>query len=135
MLDCFINCCFNSGTSLVSGVVIFSVLGYMANEAGVEVKDVAQGNFSLYGLTPQISLWFIRFIHFIGGPGLAFLVYPKAVSLMPLAPMWSFAFFFMLVLIGLDSTFVGLEGKIMMLIVLSCRLWYKLLNSCTSFQE
>ena len=48
---------------------------------------------------------------FTGGPGLAFVVYPKAVSLMPLAPLWSFAFFFMLVLVAIDSQFVGVEGK------------------------
>ena len=47
----------------------------------------------------------------LGGPGLAFILYPKAVSLMPLAPFWSFAFFFMLVLVGIDSQFVGVEGN------------------------
>ena len=43
MKDCLITCCFNSGTSLVNGVVIFSVLGYMASEAGLSVEDVAEG--------------------------------------------------------------------------------------------
>ena len=62
MKDCAIICCFNSGTSLVGGVVIFSVLGYMAHESGLNVEDVAEK-----------------------GPGLAFVVYPTAVSLMPFA--------------------------------------------------
>ena len=62
MKDCAIICCFNSGTSLIGGVVIFSVLGYMAHESGLEIKDVAEA-----------------------GPGLAFVVYPTAVSLMPFA--------------------------------------------------
>ena len=62
MKDCVIICCFNSGTSLIGGVVIFSVLGYMAHESGLEIKDVAEA-----------------------GPGLAFVVYPTAVSLMPFA--------------------------------------------------
>jgi len=87
MKDCAIICCFNSGTSLIGGVVIFSVLVYMAHESGLNVEDVAEK-----------------------GPGLAFVVYPTAVALMPFAAFWAFAFFFMLVLVGIDSQFVGVEG-------------------------
>ena len=61
----------------------------MAHESGLNVEDVAQG-----------------------GPGLAFVVYPTAVALMPFAAFWAFAFFFMLVLVGIDSQFVGVEGFI-----------------------
>ena len=42
MKDCAIICCFNSGTSLIGGVVIFSVLGYMAHMSGLNVEDVAE---------------------------------------------------------------------------------------------
>ena len=38
-----------------------------------------------------------------GGPGLVFIAYPKALSLMPAAPMWSVFFFLMIVFVGLDS--------------------------------
>ena len=37
------------------------------------------------------------------GPGLAFIAYPTAITMMPLAPLWSCTFFFMLMLMGLDS--------------------------------
>uniref|UniRef100_A0A8C7L3U7 Uncharacterized protein n=1 Tax=Oncorhynchus kisutch TaxID=8019 RepID=A0A8C7L3U7_ONCKI len=84
--DCFYLCLLNSGTSIVSGFAIFSVLGFMTYEQGVSIEEVAES-----------------------GPGLAFIVYPRAVAMMPMSQIWSACFFIMIILLGLDSQFVGLE--------------------------
>uniref|UniRef100_A0A6Q2ZBB5 Transporter n=1 Tax=Esox lucius TaxID=8010 RepID=A0A6Q2ZBB5_ESOLU len=87
--DSFYLCLLNSGTSFVSGFAIFSILGYMAQEQGVDISVVAES-----------------------GPGLVFIVYPQAVSLLPCPQLWSVCFFVMIILLGLDSQFVGIESLI-----------------------
>ncbi|XP_056911346.1 sodium- and chloride-dependent GABA transporter 2-like [Takifugu flavidus] len=84
--DCFYLCLLNSATSIVAGFAIFSVLGFMTYEQGVDISEVAES-----------------------GPGLAFIVYPRAVAMMPMPHLWSVCFFSMVILLGLDSQFVGME--------------------------
>uniref|UniRef100_A0A8B9RI76 Solute carrier family 6 member 11a n=1 Tax=Astyanax mexicanus TaxID=7994 RepID=A0A8B9RI76_ASTMX len=85
--DSFYLCLLNSGTSFVSGFAIFSVLGHMAKEQGVDISLVAES-----------------------GPGLVFIVYPQAVTMLPWSQFWAVCFFTMIILLGLDSQFVGVES-------------------------
>jgi len=86
--DCVIVATINSSTSLYGGIAIFSILGFMAHEQGVPVSQVAER-----------------------GPGLAFIAYPKAISLMPSLPqLWSVLFFMMILTLGLGSQIVGVEA-------------------------
>lgn len=109
---------FNFGTSFLSGFAVFSVLGFMAHEQNVDIDQVAES-----------------------GPGLVFIVYPKAVTMMPLPQLWAILFFMMLFLIGIDSQFVMVESVVahisdlfprqlyktkgrMILTVVLCCLWF-----------
>uniref|UniRef100_A0A669E323 Solute carrier family 6 member 22, tandem duplicate 1 n=1 Tax=Oreochromis niloticus TaxID=8128 RepID=A0A669E323_ORENI len=85
--DCVYLCLLNSGTSFVAGFAIFSALGFMAYEQNTDISKVAES-----------------------GPGLAFIAYPRAVAMMPFPQLWAVFFFVMIILLGLDSEFVGLEA-------------------------
>ena len=85
--DSFITSISNSIISLLAGFVVFSILGFMATETGVGIADVVAS-----------------------GPGLAFVVFPKALSLMPFGWFFSILFFVTLLSLGIDSAFSLVES-------------------------
>lgn len=70
----------NCLTSFFAGFVIFAYMGYLSEITGQDISDFIQA-----------------------GQGLAFVVYPYAVTTIPGAPFWSIMFFFMMILLGIDS--------------------------------
>lgn len=91
--DSIILCIVNPMTSILAGVVIFSVLGYMAKIQDIMVAEVVKS-----------------------GPGLAFLTYPEVVIHLPLSPVWSALFFLMLFILGINSQFCTVEALVSSLV-------------------
>ncbi|CAD7088920.1 unnamed protein product [Hermetia illucens] len=87
--DALVTSSINCLTSFLAGFVIFSVLGYMAHMQQKSIDQVG-----------------------LEGPGLVFIVYPEAIATMQGSVFWSIIFFLMLITLGLDSTFGGLEAMI-----------------------
>jgi SNF family Na+-dependent transporter len=63
----------NTLTCLTAGVLVFSILGYMAHLQDTTVENVARS-----------------------GPGLVFLTYPELVLSLPISFFWAIIFFSML---------------------------------------
>jgi NSS family neurotransmitter:Na+ symporter len=70
----------NSGYSLFAGIAVFAVLGFMAQSTGTPMDEVVKQSI-----------------------GLAFVAYPKAISLMPGGNFFGAVFFLCLVVAGLSS--------------------------------
>ncbi|XP_072557373.1 solute carrier family 6 member 4a [Paramormyrops kingsleyae] len=88
--DALVTSSINCLTSFLSGFVIFTVLGYMAEMRNQGVDHVAKD----------------------AGPSLLFIIYAEAIANMPAATFFAIIFFLMIIMLGLDSTFAGLEGVI-----------------------
>ncbi|CAB4065603.1 SLC6A1 [Lepeophtheirus salmonis] len=80
--DAFITCVINTATCLMAGVLVFSILGYMAHLYGTTVDQVAAS-----------------------GPGLVFITYPELVLNLPISYFWAIIFFSMLLVLGIDTEF------------------------------
>ncbi len=80
----------DAGIAFLAGLAIFSTVGYMAAQQGAAVADVAGS----------------------GGLGLAFMVYPKVINLLPGAPFFGVLFFLLLITLAIDSQFSLVEGCI-----------------------
>ncbi|XP_056676906.1 sodium-dependent serotonin transporter-like [Monodelphis domestica] len=92
--DALITSVVNCLTSFLSGFVIFTVLGYMAEMRDIDIEEVAKDK----------------------GPSLLFITYPEAIANMVGSTFFSIAFFLMMIALGLDSTFGGLEAIITALV-------------------
>uniref|UniRef100_A0A667Z883 Transporter n=1 Tax=Myripristis murdjan TaxID=586833 RepID=A0A667Z883_9TELE len=80
--DALVTSSVNCLTSFLSGFVIFTVLGYMAEMRKQDVDTVAKD----------------------AGPSLLFIIYAEAIANMPAATFFAIIFFLMIIMLGLDST-------------------------------
>uniref|UniRef100_A0A3Q3VNP9 Transporter n=1 Tax=Mola mola TaxID=94237 RepID=A0A3Q3VNP9_MOLML len=87
--DCLALCFLNSATSIFAGFAVFSVLGFMAHGLDLSMSEVVAS-----------------------GPGLAFIAYPKALSMLPGSSFWAVLFFVMILFLGLDTQFVCVESLV-----------------------
>ena len=78
--DTFIITISNAMTAIFSGFVVFAYIGNLAYVTQQDVKDVVSA-----------------------GSGLAFIIFPFAVTKLPFPPFWSIIFFVMMLTLGLDS--------------------------------
>ncbi|KAK3879275.1 hypothetical protein Pcinc_016148 [Petrolisthes cinctipes] len=91
--DAFIMPFVNSATSVFAGFVVFSVLGFLSHQMNMPLESVVAS-----------------------GPALAFITYPEALAMLPMAPLWSLLFFLMLFFLGVDSAFMMTEAVVVSIV-------------------
>ena len=72
--------------SVIGGVAIFSVLGFLKLRTGKEIHELVES-----------------------GTSLAFIVYPEAMNMMPAHYVWEFLFFLMFLLLGISTETVMVQ--------------------------
>ncbi|XP_067652397.1 sodium- and chloride-dependent glycine transporter 2-like [Haliotis asinina] len=77
------------GSSIFCGLVVFSTLGFMAQQAQIPISEVVSS-----------------------GSGLGFIIYPEAIAQLPVSQLWAVLFFIMLFSMGIDSVFGPMETVI-----------------------
>jgi NSS family neurotransmitter:Na+ symporter len=77
----------NSTYEVCAGFGVFSILGYMATKQNQEISEVVSS-----------------------GIGLAFVAYPKAISLLPFGQLFGFLFFLLLIIAGISSSISIIEA-------------------------
>jgi neurotransmitter:Na+ symporter, NSS family len=77
----------NSMYEVAAGFGVFGILGYMALKQGVPIQEVVSS-----------------------GIGLAFVAYPKAISLLPFGQIFGILFFFLLTIAGISSSISIIEA-------------------------
>ncbi|KAJ8299477.1 hypothetical protein KUTeg_023537 [Tegillarca granosa] len=105
--DALIVCIINCGTSIFAGLVIFSILGYMAYEKGRHSRQSRSKCHTKLERFTEVKTHQIPKSGLC--PGLAFIVYPEALARMPISPMWSVFFFIMMATLGFGSEFSIVE--------------------------
>jgi NSS family neurotransmitter:Na+ symporter len=85
--NAFIVALADAGTAFLAGFAVFSVVGYLTVSQGMGIGDLA-----------------------MAGPGLTFVTYPTAISLLPFAAaIFGMFFFIALLTFGIDSAFSMIE--------------------------
>eukprot|EP00118_Oscarella_pearsei_P014222 m.120486 g.120486 ORF g.120486 m.120486 type:complete len:283 (+) comp37733_c0_seq3:994-1842(+) len=75
----------NSGTSLFASITVFAIIGFKAEETGIDAGDVSSG------------------------PSLAFVALTEGLVRLPGGPFWSILLFVMLITLVIDSQFGSVE--------------------------